>query len=277
MKRVGHELGVQYLVEGSNRRSGEKLRVTAQLIEVRTGNHVWAERYDRDARDIFDLQDELARAVAATVGGRIDMAGRERSARLSPAGLKAYDLHLRAKACYLENTKSGNEQARILAQQALALDPMNAVIMAFYANYCHMAYFLGWIPDLDQVLRTALSPPDKLSLSTMATAPRAPWVKGIACFAARRYDEAIDAFNQIHVPNHEVICYLAASCALAGRLADARAKLREFLRIAERDMACFPGQNAQEWMSYLERSNPYEARSDLDHLCEGLRKAGLPI
>jgi hypothetical protein len=72
-------------------------------------------------------------------------------------------------------------------------------------------------------------------------------------------------------------CRDAASYALAGRLAEARAKLREFLRVAERDMAHFPGQNSQEWMDYLERQSPYEDRRDLDHLCEGLRKAGLPI
>src|SRR5262249_2226939 len=89
VRRVGSELGVQYVIEGSIRRSGERLRVTTQLIEAETGNHIWAERYDRDLHDIFAVQDELAHAVAATVSGRIDMAGRERSARLSPAGLKA--------------------------------------------------------------------------------------------------------------------------------------------------------------------------------------------
>ncbi|WP_143744488.1 adenylate/guanylate cyclase domain-containing protein, partial [Mesorhizobium prunaredense] len=156
MKRVARELGVQYLVEGSIRRSGEKLRVTAQLIEAATGTHIWAERYDRDVRDIFDLQDELAHAVAATVGGRVDMAGRERSARLSHAGLKAYDLHLRAKASYLEFTKAGNEKARILAEEAIELDPTNAVITAYYAHYCFLDYNFGWVLDADQSLTSAL-------------------------------------------------------------------------------------------------------------------------
>src|SRR5262249_55440296 len=132
VRQVGHQLSVQYVVEGSIRRSGERLRVATQLIEAETGSHIWAERYDRDLHDIFDVQDELAHAVAATVSGRIDMAGRERSARLSPGGFKAYDLHLRAKACYLTFSKSGNEQARILAQEAMAADPTNASIKAYY-------------------------------------------------------------------------------------------------------------------------------------------------
>ncbi len=345
VRRVGRELGVQYVVEGSIRRSGERLRVTAQLIEAETGNHIWAERYDRDLHDIFDVQDELAHAVAATVSGRIDMAGRERSAHLSPAGLMAYDLHLRAKACYLRSTKSANEQARILAKEAMALDPMNALIKAFYAHYCHMDYILDWVPDLDRSLKTALefakqavtlddgdstprwilgavfvtmhnyaearvhaekaielNPNDtearahygsyltyigepEEALQQLEVARRrnpfgmswSPWVEGIAYFTARRYDEAIDTFNQIHEPAHEVIYYLAASYALAGRFPDASAKLREFLRVAERDMAHFPGQDPQGWMNYLDRASPYSHRRDLDHLCAGLRKAGLPI
>ncbi len=345
VRRVGRELGVQYVVEGSIRRSGERLRVATQLIEAETGNHIWAERYDRDLHDIFAVQDELAHAVAATVSGRIDMAGGERSARLSPASLKAYDLHLRAKACYLTFTKSGNEHARILAQEALAVDPMNAPIKAFYANYCLIAYFFDWVPDLDRSLNTALEfakqavtlddgdssarwilghvlatmrnyaearvhaeksielnpndteargiyaylltcigEPEK-ALEQIELAKRhnplgfswTPWVKGIAYFTARRYDKAIDTLNQIHDPNQEVDCYLAASYALADRLPEARAKLQEFLRLAERDMAHFPGRDSQEWMNYLDRASPYQNRRDLDHLCTGLRKAGLPV
>lgn len=345
MKRVGRELGVQYVVEGSIRRSGEKLRVTAQLIETATGTHIWAERYDRDVRDIFDLQDELAHAVAATVGGRVDMAGRERSARLSPAGLKAYDFHLRAKASYLEFAKAGNERARTLAKEAIGLDPTNAVITAYYAHYCFLDYNFGWVLDADQSLRSALQfgkqavtlddadstarwvlslvylmmrnydearvhiekalelnpndteargiygdfltyvgEPEK-GLEQFEIAKRhnpfdmswLPWVKGTAYFTARRYAEAINTFNQIHNPNHEINYWLAASYGHAGRFDEARAKLREFLRIAKRDMAQFPDRNSQAWMTFFDRSIPYKDRRNLDHLCDGLRKAGLPL
>jgi adenylate cyclase len=103
------------------------------------------------------------------------------------------------------------------------------------------------------------------------------WVKGTAYFTARRYDDAIDTFNRIHDPNQEVHFYLAASYALTGRLPEARTQLQEFLRIAERDMAHFPGQDAEGWMNYLKRASPYLHRRDMDHLCDGLRKAGLPL
>src|SRR5262249_2008233 len=95
-QEIARELSVTYLVEGSVRRAADRVRITAQLVDGSTGNHLWAERYDRDMRDIFALQDEVARSVASTVIGRVEAAGRE-LLRLSPAGLRAYDLILRAK------------------------------------------------------------------------------------------------------------------------------------------------------------------------------------
>jgi tetratricopeptide (TPR) repeat protein len=106
---------------------------------------------------------------------------------------------------------------------------------------------------------------------------RSPWVRGIAYFTARRYGEAIGAFNQIHEPNHEVLLYVTASHAHAGRLAEARTKLQDFLRLARRDMAHFPDQDAARWIAYLSRSAPFKEERDMDHLCDGLRLAGLAI
>jgi tetratricopeptide (TPR) repeat protein len=139
--------------------------------------------------DIFDVQDELAHAVAATVRGRIDMAGRERSARLSPAGLKAHDLHLCAKACYLKFTRSANEQARLLAEEAMAIDPMNVCIKAYYANYCHIAYFFDWVPDLERSLKTALEFA-KQAVTLDDGDSTARWILGHVLVTARSYAEA---------------------------------------------------------------------------------------
>src|SRR6186997_2547499 len=75
---IAHELGVAYVVEGSVRRAGDRLRISAQLVDCLTGNHLWAERYDRDLRDIFAVQDEVAQSVASTVSGRVEAAGRDR-------------------------------------------------------------------------------------------------------------------------------------------------------------------------------------------------------
>jgi TolB-like protein/Flp pilus assembly protein TadD len=345
LRRVARELGVSYIVEGSVRRSGDRMRITAQLVETESLNHIWAERYDRDAHDIFAVQDELAHAIAATVGGRVDTAGRERVARLSPAGLKAHDLHLQAKAAYLKFTKTDNAMARRLASEAIASDPMNAVIKAYDALYCFVDYIMHWSDDTERSLETALKLAKEaitldesdgtarwiITLVYMARRNFAeayaqikraielnpndieargiygnylmyvgqperaleqfeivkrhdpvdltwlPWHRGMALFTASRYEEAIEAFSQIHEPSHEIMYWLAASYTHLGRMLEAHDRLQEFLRLAQRDMTDFPGQDAQQWTNYLSRTNFYKEQRDLNRLLDGLRKVGLPL
>jgi len=102
-----------------------------------------------------------------------------------------------------------------------------------------------------------------------------PWDKGIVCFTARRYDEAITALRQARDPINEVRGWLAASYAQAGRLEEARATLEEFLRVAETDMAVFPGRRLKDWEPYWHGAFEYRDQKDFDHLFEALRKAGL--
>jgi TolB-like protein len=149
VKRVGRELGVQFVLEGSIRRIGNRVRVTTQLIDTLSGSHVWAERYDRDLQDILTLQDDAVRTVAATVGGRVEAAERGRAVRLSPNALASHDLHLRAKAAFLRLTKDDNERARLLEQKAMEIDPSNALVHAYYGLCCNMAYQFGWAEDID--------------------------------------------------------------------------------------------------------------------------------
>jgi adenylate cyclase len=104
-----------------------------------------------------------------------------------------------------------------------------------------------------------------------------PWVKGQAYFVAHRYDEAIAIFNQVRESNNEVNAWLAASYALAGRSVEAGHAMQEFVHLAERDMLHFPGQQPEQWRKYVNRSFPYQYQRDLEHLLEGLRRAGLPI
>ena len=152
---IARELGVAYVVEGSVRRSGERVRISAQLIDADTGNHLWAERYDRDMRDIFALQDEVAQSVASTVSGRVEAAGRERAVRLSPVALKAYDLVLKAKGLMPHYTRTDNEQALACAQRAVELDPGSATAYAQLA-WCHFySYMACWVTDRDAALLKA--------------------------------------------------------------------------------------------------------------------------
>jgi TolB-like protein/Flp pilus assembly protein TadD len=155
VRRIGRELDVQYVVEGSVRRAGDRVRVTAQLIHAVTGNHLWAERYDRDLADVFTLQEELAHAIAATIGGRVEAAGRERTMRLSPAGLTAYDLVLRAKALNLKFTRGDMIQARDLALRAIEIDPTYARAHAYYASSCFMLWMAYWTAERERMFQDA--------------------------------------------------------------------------------------------------------------------------
>ena len=131
VQEIGRELGVQYIVEGSVRKAGSQVRVTAQLIEAATGNHLWAERYDRELSDIFAVQDELVQAIATAVPGRLDEAATERARRKPSESLTAYDYLLRAGPFQSANMSSAD--ALVLLEKAVEIDPH------FARAYCELA------------------------------------------------------------------------------------------------------------------------------------------
>ena len=98
MQRLGHELGVRFLVEGSVRRMGERIRITAQLIDAESGNHVWGERFDRPMADLFAVQDQVVQTIVGTLVGRVQASGADRARRRPPSSLDAYDHVLRGNA-----------------------------------------------------------------------------------------------------------------------------------------------------------------------------------
>jgi adenylate cyclase len=123
IKQVAHELGVRYVVEGSVRRNGGRIRVTAQLVDAETGNHIWAERYDRDLADVFAVQDEITAAVAQAVGPAIADAEQQRAARKPPESLNAWDAYARGLWHLARIDIVENEKARALFERAIELDP----------------------------------------------------------------------------------------------------------------------------------------------------------
>ncbi|MCH8155220.1 MAG: tetratricopeptide repeat protein [Proteobacteria bacterium] len=141
VQEIGRELGVQYVVEGSVRRAGKRVRVTVQLVEAASGNHLWAERYDRDLDDIFAVQDEIAHTVVATVAGRLDDVGAERARRKPPGNLAAYDYLLRAYQHVHRFTRTDIAAARSSLEKAIELDPDSARSHAFLG----FTYVADWI------------------------------------------------------------------------------------------------------------------------------------
>jgi adenylate cyclase len=122
MQRVGRELGARFLVEGSVRRMGERIRISAQLIDAETGIHLWAERFDRPMADLFTVQDEVVRTIVGTLVGRVHVSEAERVRRKPPASLAAYDLALRGNALPWDDPASAAEAKRAF-EQAIQIDP----------------------------------------------------------------------------------------------------------------------------------------------------------
>jgi TolB-like protein len=141
LKRVGRELGVRYLLQGSLRKHGGRVRISAQMIEAETGGHVWAERYDRPLDDIFALQDEITLSVVGAIEPSLRRAEVERVIRMRPDSLDAYDLVLRAQPDVYGVMPERVTKALPLLERALALDPTYALAHAF-AAICHHCLFL---------------------------------------------------------------------------------------------------------------------------------------
>ncbi len=119
--KIGQDLGVAYVVEGSVRKTGNRVRITAQLVEASTGNHIWAERYDRDLEDIFAVQDEVASEIVTAVPGYVDIASRVQAAQKPANDLNAYDLVLRAESIWHQDWSS--LQVKELLEKALEIEP----------------------------------------------------------------------------------------------------------------------------------------------------------
>lgn len=144
---VGRDLGVRYMVEGSVRRSGEQMRVTAQLIEVDTNAHVWAEHYDRPATEIFAVQDEITRAIATRLVANITQEDLEQAKRKPPASLSVYELFLRGREQIILVTPEANLRAIGLLEQALTADPSYADVMGVLSQAYIQQFVLHWGPD----------------------------------------------------------------------------------------------------------------------------------
>ncbi len=146
VKLVGRELGVRYVLEGSVRKAGNRVRITGQLIDAATGAHLWADRFDGSLEDVFELQDKVASSVAGVIEPALQAAETARSANRPTADLTAYDLYLRAYAMALSSDKEVPEALR-LTEQAIARDPRYGPALTCAANCCQRLLFAGRSED----------------------------------------------------------------------------------------------------------------------------------
>jgi adenylate cyclase len=146
---VAKEFAVDYVLEGSVRKVGDRIRVTVQLIDAETDRHVWAERYDRQLQDIFAIQDEMTRAIAATLPGRVEAARHDRAKRKPTDNMAAYECVLAAKVLHHRSAREDNAEAQRLLNRALTLDPNYAHAHAWKACVLGQTWVYGWCADRD--------------------------------------------------------------------------------------------------------------------------------
>jgi adenylate cyclase len=333
-QKVAKELGVQYVVEGSVRKAGSRVRITVQLIDAETDRHLWAERYDRELADIFAIQDEVTSSIVSILPGRVAAAAHDRVQRKPPENLAAYECVLAGKSLHHRSVRADNEEALRMLERAIALDPGYAHAHAWMACVLGQSFVYGWCADVEATKRAvigevtlalsldendsdvhrvlaavnlslhrdhdkalyhqeralALNPNDDLIvvqqgevLTWIGQADQGiEWIQkamrlnpyhperfwshlGRAYFVARRYGEAIKAFQRISRADHSHFAFLAACHAQLGDAAAAKAAAQEVLQRA-------PDFSIERFIA----TQHYKHESDREHHRAALAKAQLP-
>jgi adenylate cyclase len=153
VQEVAREFGVEYILEGSVRKAGGRIRVTVQLIDAETDRHIWAERYDRELEDIFAIQDEMTCAIVATLPGRVEAATHDRAKRKPTDNMAAYECVLTAKVLHHRSLREDNAAALRLLDRAIALDPNYAHAHAWKGCVLGQAWTYGWCEDREAIFQ----------------------------------------------------------------------------------------------------------------------------
>lgn len=233
---VARELGVRYVVEGSVRRSGERVRISAQLNDVSTGSHLWAERYDRELADIFAVQDEITEAIVAAIEPQLYAAESFRAQQKPPGSLDAWDLVMRALSHYWRITREDNAAAQGLLEQAVKIDPAYGKALGLLATSHMFGAHMGWA-DMAATVPVA----ERAALAAVEADSEDAWAHhGLAYtyLFRRRFDDALAEFElalrlnpnfaMAHAFHGVTLCY-------AGRWQDGDAAARRALRLSPRD------------------------------------------
>ena len=217
VKRAARELGVRYVLEGSVRKGGNRVRITAQLIDAATGNHIWADRYDGDLTDIFALQDEITKKVVAAIEPKLLEAEGIRSQNRSPEDLGAWDMVIQANSLFWRLTKAESQAAIAILRQAVERYPDYAPAHSMLAFMLLVSRQVGWI-----VMEPQVNEPAALAARAAELDDSDPWAHlalGYVAMTRRRTDEAVEEFQRATRPQPELrrCSRLSRLCARARR------------------------------------------------------------
>jgi len=236
MKQIAAELGVRYVVEGSVRKSGDRVRITAQLNDTATGSHIWAEHFDRELTDVFAVQDEITDAIVAAIEPQIYAAENFRSRRKLPNNLDAWDLVMRALSHHWRVTRVDSAAARDLLERAIAIDPDYGQALSLIATNQMFGVHLGWSD-----IASAAPMAERAALAAIAADSEDAWAHtalGSVYFSTRRLDNSLAEFElalQLN-PNFSLAQgYYALALCYGGRWQDAYAAAQRAIRQSPRD------------------------------------------
>jgi TolB-like protein/Flp pilus assembly protein TadD len=236
LKEVSRELGVRYVLEGSVRRAGKRVRISAQLVDAKTGGHVWAERYDRELGDIFAVQDEITRSVAGTIEPHLLAAEGIRALSRSADNLGAWELAARAQTQFWRMTRDDFLAATELLGRAISLYPDYVPARSLLGFFLAFAVHMGWIDRAE-----GLEHGRQHSMRATAVDDRDPWghiALGYWSLMERRTEEAIAAFRRAVAfnPNSAISRFhLSHGLAFAGQDREAIEHAEDAIRLSPLD------------------------------------------
>ena len=238
---IASELGVNYVMEGSIQREKNRLRVTAKLVETDSGRHIWGEKYDRELKDIFELQDDLTMHVVGSIAPQVELAEMKRSQKLSNTNLSAYELALKAQALTYDAVRVADRellnQAMTIADKALKLDKMCTHALWTRGMGCVFQYLYGWSTDPGSALNFAIEVADHL-IGIDPSNAKSYIVRAWAYQYRRKYDLALADYRRALELNPNLALNLftmAWSEAVAGLPVEARKHAKRALMLSPRD------------------------------------------
>ena len=236
LKQIAGDLGVRYVLEGSVRKGGDRVRITAQLNDVATGSHLWAERYDRDLADVFAVQDEITEAIVAAIEPQLYAAENFRAQRKAPDSMDAWDLVMRALSHYWRVTRQDNVVAQALLEKAIAIDPNYGQALGVLAMSYIFTAHMGWAEW--QRLNSAA---ERAALAAIRTDSEDPWAHaalGHIYLLARRFDDSLAEYElalRLN-PNFSLAqAFYGVSLCYSGRWQEGDEAARRALRLSPRD------------------------------------------
>ncbi|UCH40255.1 MAG: hypothetical protein JSU67_00685 [Gammaproteobacteria bacterium] len=273
VKLVSQQLGVRYLLEGSVRKSGDRLRITAQLIDGVKDRHVWADRYDGSLGDVFDLQDQVVESVAGAIEPKLRSSEMELSRKKPTSNLNAYDLFLRALSITHSMTRDGNNEALRLTARAIKLDDRYASAMALAAWCYTLRVAQGWVESKEDEEQEALRL-SRLAIEIENSIPETLWLAGyVLGFFGESPEEGLDHIDhalEINPNSSQALVFSGWLRIYNGDAETAKAQFEKAIRLSPLDLSAYRSyagigfaclclgeiEEAIEWASRALRQNP---------------------